>query len=100
MWPTLKLVHGKPRHPQSQGSVERANGDIKDMLVAWMSDQNKCESEPTESTESEYDSVTTTYTDIDMTNSDSNTIEIAENGINIRKRMASAADGQHSQADR
>ena len=34
------MVHGKPRHPQSQGSVERANGDIKDMLVAWMSDNN------------------------------------------------------------
>jgi len=29
-------VHGKPRHPQSQGSVERANGDIKDMLITWM----------------------------------------------------------------
>ena len=34
------MVHGKPRHPQSQGSVERANGDIKDMLIAWMSDNN------------------------------------------------------------
>jgi len=34
------MVHGKPRHPQSQGSVERANGDIKDILVAWMSDNN------------------------------------------------------------
>ena len=33
-WPRLVMVHGKPRHPQSQGSVERANGDIKDMLVA------------------------------------------------------------------
>ena len=33
-----KLVHEKPRNPQSQGSVERANGDIKDMLVAWMAD--------------------------------------------------------------
>ena len=31
------MVHEKPRHPQSQGSVERANG-IKDMLVAWLSD--------------------------------------------------------------
>lgn len=30
----------KPRLPQSQGSVERANGDIKDILVAWMSDNN------------------------------------------------------------
>jgi hypothetical protein len=27
-WPSLKMVHGKARHPQSQGSAERANGDI------------------------------------------------------------------------
>lgn len=25
MWPQLKIVHGKPRHSQSQASVERAN---------------------------------------------------------------------------
>ena len=36
LWPGIHLVHGRPRHPQSQGSVERANGDIKKMLVAWM----------------------------------------------------------------
>ncbi|XP_068247971.1 KRAB-A domain-containing protein 2-like [Palaemon carinicauda] len=40
LWPELSIVHGKPRHPQSQGSVERANGDIKDMLVAWMADNS------------------------------------------------------------
>ncbi|XP_064080656.1 KRAB-A domain-containing protein 2-like [Macrobrachium nipponense] len=40
LWPDLVMVHGKPRHPQSQGSVERANCDIKDMLVAWLSDNN------------------------------------------------------------
>ncbi|XP_064096387.1 KRAB-A domain-containing protein 2-like [Macrobrachium nipponense] len=40
LWPGLVMVHGKPRHPQSQGSVERANCDIKDMLVAWLSDNN------------------------------------------------------------
>ena len=34
------MVHGKPRHPQSQGSVERANADIIDRLEAWMSDNN------------------------------------------------------------
>ncbi|XP_063599487.1 KRAB-A domain-containing protein 2-like [Penaeus indicus] len=34
----LIMVHGKPRHPQSQVSVERANGNIKDMLHAWMAD--------------------------------------------------------------
>jgi transposase InsO family protein len=25
MWPELVIVHGKPRHPQSQGSIERSN---------------------------------------------------------------------------
>uniref|UniRef100_A0A914P793 Uncharacterized protein n=1 Tax=Panagrolaimus davidi TaxID=227884 RepID=A0A914P793_9BILA len=28
-----KLIHSKPRHSQSQGSVERANRDIQDMLT-------------------------------------------------------------------
>ena len=43
IWPELKIVHGKPRHPQSQGSVERANSDIKDMLISWMSDNSSTE---------------------------------------------------------
>ncbi|XP_037801345.1 KRAB-A domain-containing protein 2-like [Penaeus monodon] len=29
MRPECKMVHGKPRHSQSQGSVERANRDLK-----------------------------------------------------------------------
>jgi len=40
MWPGMKLVHGKPRHSQSQGSVERSNQDVRDMLVAWICDNN------------------------------------------------------------
>jgi hypothetical protein len=36
MWPDLLLVNGRARHPQSQGSVERANADIKKMLATWM----------------------------------------------------------------
>jgi hypothetical protein len=40
MWPDLLIVHGKPRHPQSQGSVERLNCDVKDMLIAWLGDNN------------------------------------------------------------
>ena len=40
LWPQLHLVHGKPRHPHSLGSVETANADIKDMLAAWLSDNN------------------------------------------------------------
>jgi transposase InsO family protein len=27
-WKDIKIVHGKPRHSQSQGSVERSNRDI------------------------------------------------------------------------
>ena len=36
MWNGLKIVRGKPRHSQSQESVERANRDIKDMLMTWL----------------------------------------------------------------
>ena len=39
-WPDSCIVHGKPRHPQSQGSVERGNADIKDMLIIWMRGNN------------------------------------------------------------
>jgi hypothetical protein len=38
MWPELVIVHGKPRQPQSQASIEKSNGDIHDMLTAWMRD--------------------------------------------------------------
>ncbi|XP_050062904.1 KRAB-A domain-containing protein 2-like [Aphis gossypii] len=38
MWPELKIVHGKPRHSQSQGSVERANQDIENILATWLQD--------------------------------------------------------------
>jgi hypothetical protein len=40
LWPELVIVHGKPRHPQSQASVERSNSDIHDMVVSWMRDNN------------------------------------------------------------
>lgn len=31
LWPDLLIVHDKPRHPQSQGSAERLNSNIKDV---------------------------------------------------------------------
>ncbi|XP_044745145.1 uncharacterized protein LOC123307008 [Coccinella septempunctata] len=40
MWPELKMVHGKPRHSQSQGSVERANQDVENMLCSWLEDNS------------------------------------------------------------
>ncbi|XP_064109652.1 KRAB-A domain-containing protein 2-like [Macrobrachium nipponense] len=39
-WPERKMVLGKPRHFQSQGSEERANRDIKASLSCWMKDNN------------------------------------------------------------
>ncbi|GFV60480.1 hypothetical protein TNCV_3471151 [Trichonephila clavipes] len=32
MWATCKIVNGRPRHPVSQGSVERPNQDVEAML--------------------------------------------------------------------
>ena len=43
MWPDLVIVHGKPHHPKSQGSVERANGDVEDMLQSWLNDHKTTE---------------------------------------------------------
>jgi transposase InsO family protein len=40
LWPGLKIIHGRPRHPQSQGSIERSNGDIQGILGSWMRDNN------------------------------------------------------------
>ena len=37
MWDGLKIVHEKPIHSQSQGSVERVNRDIEDMLMTCCS---------------------------------------------------------------
>ncbi|CAK9292081.1 unnamed protein product [Gordionus sp. m RMFG-2023] len=38
MWPGCKMVHGRPRHSQSQGSVERANKDIMNKLRCFLHD--------------------------------------------------------------
>ena len=35
-WPECKVIHGKARHPQSQGSVERLNKEIKKVLGSFM----------------------------------------------------------------
>lgn len=38
LWPFCKIVNGRPQHPQTQGSVERANADVEDIMRAWMMD--------------------------------------------------------------
>lgn len=40
MWPTCIIVRGRPRHPQTQGSVERGNQDIHPMVGKWMKKNN------------------------------------------------------------
>ncbi|XP_008178550.1 KRAB-A domain-containing protein 2-like [Acyrthosiphon pisum] len=44
LWPECIIVHGRPRHLQSQGSIERSNQDVENMLRAWMKDNKtkKC----------------------------------------------------------
>ena len=36
----MKVIHGKPRHPESQCSVERANRDLKNALASKMRDNS------------------------------------------------------------
>lgn len=36
LWPDLKILHGRSRRPQTQGSVERCNGDFQNILGSWM----------------------------------------------------------------
>ena len=38
IWLDMKIFHGRPRHPQSQGSTEPANADVETMLSLWMKD--------------------------------------------------------------
>ena len=39
-WPGMKVIHGRSRYPQSQGSVECANKEISKMLNSWLTDND------------------------------------------------------------
>jgi hypothetical protein len=45
-WPDLKIINGRPRHPQSQGLVERSNAVVQHMLGKWL-ETNKSSDWPT-----------------------------------------------------
>ncbi|XP_070183031.1 KRAB-A domain-containing protein 2-like [Littorina saxatilis] len=36
LWPGTVIIHGRPRHPESQGCIERGNGDLQLKLGKWM----------------------------------------------------------------
>ena len=40
LWPDCIVVRGRPRHPQTQGSVERGNQDVNSILGGWMKKKN------------------------------------------------------------
>jgi hypothetical protein len=40
MWMGVIIVHGCARHPQTQGSIERANQDVEQMVGNWLKDNN------------------------------------------------------------
>ena len=39
-FPTIRIVKGRARHPQSQGFIERGNKPFKDALQDWMQDNS------------------------------------------------------------
>ena len=43
LWPNYVIVCGQPRHPQIQGSVERANQVVEVMVGKWMMIHNATE---------------------------------------------------------
>ena len=40
VWPECKIVHGRARHSQSQGGIERLNRTCENKLATWMTDNN------------------------------------------------------------
>lgn len=36
MWSGVKIVHGKPYHSKTQGSVKWANRDVEEILSSWI----------------------------------------------------------------
>ena len=40
LWPGLLIINGKPRHPQSQGLVERGNATLCSILGKYMADRH------------------------------------------------------------
>ncbi len=40
-WPGTKIIRGRPRHPQSQGGVERGNQDLE-IKLGKLASYEKC----------------------------------------------------------
>ncbi|CAG8667591.1 4841_t:CDS:1, partial [Diversispora eburnea] len=41
LWPSVTIINGRPRHPQSQELIERANGILEQKLGKWKEDTGR-----------------------------------------------------------
>ena len=41
LWPDTKIINGRPRHPQSQGLIEKGNDTLEVKLSAWLEDNRR-----------------------------------------------------------
>ena len=55
LWTSTRIVHGRLRHPEDQGSVERANKDFKLMLYARLKELMPTSSIPADTNDTSYD---------------------------------------------
>ena len=41
LWPTTRIINGRPRHPQSQGLIEKGNHVLEVKLSAWLEENDR-----------------------------------------------------------
>ncbi|CAG8831973.1 9925_t:CDS:1, partial [Gigaspora margarita] len=41
LWKDIHIINGRPRHPESQSSVESSNKTLKNVLLTWMEDNKR-----------------------------------------------------------
>jgi transposase InsO family protein len=41
LWPSTKIINGRPRHPQSQGLIEKGNDVLEVKLSSWLEENRR-----------------------------------------------------------
>ncbi|KAI6652986.1 hypothetical protein LOD99_4063 [Oopsacas minuta] len=99
IWPDLLMVHGKPRHPESQGSGERLNCDFKDLPIAWLGYQTTVSPNlPIQEDKSPDPSEATSSTPLSATSSQVTAIQIRHDNTQLNRKRVT--EGQLAQTER